>query len=664
MAHEGSTGLLFPIKQMKGNVVFLESSKVVVGDTDALIPIMLDPNNQISFKSGHCRVGDQVVVLPTWGRKDNFIAIKGWGAYEVAAESLVIFNKMDWTYDGYPGRCTTYASGYIWKERFYWSTIPPIPNGYPEYFKLRVMRKGLNGHPDTLIANWPQNCSDGTAVYEDDINVAYGNTTPYIAEEYPLAYGADYKHYFYTAFPKRDNICASLIPELGSNYWMDDAFCPAYVEPPEENPNGIGVIQRTTTHVTEGSIDEQQAALIALLEQLKTFQGTPEELEAFLQEIQDATDALYGAIQNYEIEEDEVWLNENKLYWTPTDGTILIRYKKSETPAYIVPDPVNEEYGTIEGHGDLLYYGPGTDGYYIHENLDYDSYYTYTIWNVETRLDEDSQEKIVYNRYIGDGYAEHYPVTATVYASVYMNYPIGTFHVLFPIALINNGSWHFAGDYIAAKVYGVWKKYNYETGDLIGTLGDGYFSVTNFWKDYYAYAYCSTYYESGWCMCCRHATYFDIYNISDDTLVKRYRMGCHGYADAMYAENIAHYISDSGWYPDCGRTMGTKYAYDIRGDTTPYGLKYSTSGGWGTGITFRYDAVRQGIWTSSTKTYTLTYDAGGTYSVEVNATDTGLTITSVGGVGSTNFYPTGNRIYTTAVIGGSTYWGYVVTDLT
>jgi hypothetical protein len=422
MAHEGSTGLLFPIKQMKNNVVFLESSKVVVGDTDALIPIMLDPNNQISFKSGHCRLGDLVVILPAWGKKDQFLAIKGWGAYEVAAESLVIFNKMDWTYDGYPGRCTTYASGYIWKERFYWSTIPPIPNGYPTYFKLQVMRKGLNGHPDTLIANWPQNCSDGTAVYEDDINVAYGNTTPYIAEDYPLAYGADYMHYFYTAFPKRDNICAVIIPELGSNYWIDDGFCPAYVEPPEENPNGIGAIQRTDTEVTESSIDDQQAALTALLEELSTFQGTPEELEAFLQEIQDATDALYGAIENYEIEEGEAWINEAKLYWTPCSNDILIRYHKTDSPPTVVPDPVNLEEGIIPGHGDLLYFGPGTDGVYIHEELDWLTDYTYTIWNVETRLDEDGDSLYVYNQY-ESGYGQNYPRTDPVYATVFINAP-------------------------------------------------------------------------------------------------------------------------------------------------------------------------------------------------------------------------------------------------
>lgn len=368
MAHEGSTGLLFPIKQMKGNVVFLESSKVVVGDTDALIPIMLDPNNQISFKSGHCRVGDQVVVLPTWGRKDNFIAIKGWGAYEVAAESLVIFNKMDWTYDGYPGRCTTYASGYIWKERFYWSTIPPIPNGYPEYFKLRVMRKGLNGHPDTLIANWPQNCSDGTAVYEDDINVAYGNTTPYIAEEYPLAYGADYKHYFYTAFPKRDNICASLIPELGSNYWMDDAFCPSYVEPPE--------------------VDE--------LEVTQDVDGN-------------------GNI-----------LNQVTVDWPEGEASdlVLIRFYKTNNPQYIpyiVPEPLDLAEGIIPGHGDLLYFGLRNMRPITHTGLDINEYYSYTIWNVETRLNEDNDEIYVFNKYTGDGYHPYcYPITESISKTIFI----------------------------------------------------------------------------------------------------------------------------------------------------------------------------------------------------------------------------------------------------
>lgn len=422
MAHEGSTGLLFPIKQMKNNVVFIESAIVELGDKEALIPIMLDPNNQISFKSGHCQVGDQVVILPAWARKDQFIAIKGWGAYEVASESFVAFTKMDWTYDGYPGRCTTYDSGYIWKERFYWSTIPPIPNGYPTYFKLQVMRKGLSGHPDTLIANWPQNCSDGTAVYSDDINVAYGNTTPYIAEDYPLNYGADYKHYFYTAFPKRDNICAIVIPELGSNYWIDDAFCSAYVEPPEENPKGIAVIQRTTTHEAENSVEEKYATLIALLEELPTFHyETEEELEAFLQEIRDATDALYSEIENYEIE-NEVWANETKLYWTPTSNDILIRYKKSATPAYIVPDPINLDEGIIEGHGDLLYFGSGEEGQLIHQNLEYNEYYSYTLWNIETRVNEDSEELYVHNRYTGDGYHPYcYPITATVYASVFIN---------------------------------------------------------------------------------------------------------------------------------------------------------------------------------------------------------------------------------------------------
>lgn len=467
MAHEGSTGLLFPIKQMKNNVVFLESSKVVVGDTDALIPIMLDPNNQISFKSGHCRLGDLVVILPAWGKKDQFLAIKGWGAYEVAAESLVIFNKMDWTYDGYPGRCTTYASGYIWKERFYWSTIPPIPNGYPTYFKLQVMRKGLNGHPDTLIANWPQNCSDGTAVYEDDINVAYGNTTPYIAEDYPLAYGADYKHYFYTAFPKRDNICAVIIPELGSNYWIDYAFCPAYVEPPDENPNGIGAIQRTDTEVTESSIDDQQAALTALLEELSTFQGTPEELEAFLQEIQDATDALYGAIEDYEIEEGEAWINEAKLYWTPCSNDILIRYHKTDSPPTVVPDPVNLEEGIIPGHGDLLYFGPGTDGVYIHEELDWLTDYTYTIWNVETRLDEDGDPLYVYNQY-ESGYGQNYPRTDPVYATVFINAPDAvnlisnsTFDTNYNGWVLDYSGWHYIQD---GKAYFNLTEWPYSSG--------------------------------------------------------------------------------------------------------------------------------------------------------------------------------------------------------
>ena len=121
---------------------------------------------------------------------------------------------------------------------------------------------------------------------------------------------------------------------------------------------------------------------------------------------------------------------------------------------------------------------------------------------------------------------------------------------------------------------------------------------------------------------------------------------------------------DFGVYPNCN-SYGPTYAYDIRGDTSPYGLKYTSPSWGGSGIYQRYDAVRQGIWTLSTKTYTLTYDAGGDpFTIEVNATDTGLTITSVGGVGSTNFYPVGNKIYTTVVIDGSTYWGYVVTELT
>lgn len=663
MAHEGSTGLLFPIRQMKNNVVFLESAIVSLGDKEALVPIMLDPNNQISFKSGHCQVGDQVVVLPAWGRKDSFLAIKGWGAYEVTNEGVCNINKLAWTYEGFPARCTTYDEGYIWQDKFYWVTVPSIPNAFPEFFKLRIVRNSLNGNmgDPPIDTNYPEDCSDGTAVYDDDINIQYSEGDPYVSEV-PLSYGEDHKTYFYTAFPKRDNICAYPPESWAYNRYE---FCPAYVEPPDENPKGIAVIQRTDTHYSETDINAKQTELILLQERLETFQGTPEELEAFLQLIQDTTSELYGLIENYEITEDENWINENRIMWTPKGNTILIRYKKSETPAYIVPDPVNLDEGIIEGHGDLLYYGSDEDGYFIHEDLDFDTYYSYTIWNIETRLDESSEEINVYNRYTGDGYAGHYPITDTVYDTIYMNYPIGTFHVLFPIAQINNGSWHFAGDYIAANVSGVWKKYNYLTGELIGTLGDGYFSVTNFWKDYYAYAYCSSYYESGWCMCCRAATYFRIYSISDDSLVKSYTMGCHAYAGALFVENIAHFISDSGWYPDCGRTMGTKYAYDIRGDTAPYGLKYSTSGGWETGLTFRYDPERQGRWTLSKKTYTLTYDAGGDpFTVEVNATDTGLTITSVGGVGSSNFYPTGNRIYTTAVIGGSTYWGYVVTELT
>jgi len=144
MAHIGSTGLLLPIKQMKNNVVFVESAVVEVGDANALIPIMLDPGNQISFKSGHCRVGDQVVILPAWGRKDNFIAIKGWGAYELTQEGDVYFTKMSFIYEGMPDRCTTIDDGYIWKERFYWSQHP---NGtYPDFFRIQVMRKSGNGY--------------------------------------------------------------------------------------------------------------------------------------------------------------------------------------------------------------------------------------------------------------------------------------------------------------------------------------------------------------------------------------------------------------------------------------------------------------------------------------------------------------------------------------
>lgn len=422
MAHVGSTGLIFPIRQMKGNTIFLESATANIGDLEALIPIMLDPGNQISFKSGHCRVGDQVVVLPAWGRKDNFIAIKGWGAYELSKESFLVFYKMDWTYEGYPGRCTTYSEGYIWKERFWWTTIPGIPAGYPEYFDLQVMRKGLEGHPDPSNSNYPQNCSDGTAVYSDDINVQYSIADPFIPDEALwLPYGEDYMTYYYTAFPKRDNICAIIIPEFGSSYWVDDSFCPAYVEPPEENPKGIAVIQRTTTHEAENSVEEKYATLIALLEELPTFHyETEEELEAFLQEIRDATDALYSEIENYEIE-NEVWANETKLYWTPTSNDILIRYKKSATPAYIVPDPINLDEGIIEGHGDLLYFGSGEEGQLIHQNLEYNEYYSYTLWNIETRVNEDSEELYVHNRYTGDWYHPYcYPITATVYASVFI----------------------------------------------------------------------------------------------------------------------------------------------------------------------------------------------------------------------------------------------------
>src|SRR5574343_87220 len=669
MAHEGSKGLLFPIKQMKNNVVFLESAIINIGDKEALVPIMLDPNNQISFKSGHCQVGDQVVVLPAWGRKDSFLAIKGWGAYEVTNEGVCNINKLAWTYEGFPTRCTTYNEGYIWQDKFYWVTVPSIPNAFPEFFKLRIMRNSLNGNvgDPPIDTNYPEDCSDGTAVYDDDINVQYSEGDPYVSEV-PLSYGEDHKTYFYTAFPKRDNICAYPPESWAYNRYE---FCPAYVEPPDENPEGIAVIQRTDTHYSETDINAKQAELIALLEQLETFQGTPEELEAFLQLIQDTTSELYGLIENYEITEEENWINENQIMWTPKGNTILIRYKKSETPAYIVPDPVNLDEGIIEGHGDLLYYGSDEDGYFIHENLDFDTYYSYTIWNIETRIDESSEEINVYNRYTGDGYAGHYPITDTVYDTVYMNYPIGTCHVLFPIAQINNGSWHFAGDYIAANVSGVWKKYNYLTGELIGTIGDGSFSVTNFWKDYYCYAYCSGYYVTagGYCRYCYSGeTRFDIYRIDDDTLVKRYTMGTDHYPNStlitLYVENIAHLKrTQLGVYPNCN-AWGVKYAYDIRGDTSPYGLKYT----WGPSIggpDARHDPETQGRRTSSTTPYTLTYDAGGDpFTIEVNATDTGLTITSVGGVGSTNFYPTGNRIYTTAVIGGSTYWGYVVTELT
>jgi hypothetical protein len=119
-----------------------------------------------------------------------------------------------------------------------------------------------------------------------------------------------------------------------------------------------------------------------------------------------------------------VWINQTQLQWRPTPNTILIRYKKSSTPAFVVPEPVNLEYGIIEGHGDLLYFGSGKDGYLIHEDLEYNEYYSYTLWNIETRLDEDSQEKIVYNRYTGDGYAEHYPITSTVHATVHLESPI------------------------------------------------------------------------------------------------------------------------------------------------------------------------------------------------------------------------------------------------
>jgi len=365
MAHEGSTGLLFPIKQMKGNVVFLESSKVVVGDTDALIPIMLDPNNQISFKSGHCRVGDQVVVLPAWGRKDNFIAIKGWGAYEVTNEGTLYFNKLDWIYEGYPARCTTYDDGYIWKERFEWTTIPNVPYGYPDYYDLRVMRKGLNGHPDVHITNYPQNCSDGTSVYYGDLNVLYSIADPYIAEGFHLPYGADYKHYYYTAFPSRDGICGTI--ELGST-WYDDAFCPSYVEPPE--------------------VDE--------LEVTQDVDGN-------------------GNI-----------LNQVTVDWPEGEASdlVLIRFYKTNNPQYIpyiVPEPLDLAEGIIPGHGDLLYFGLRNMRPITHTGLDINEYYSYTIWNVETRLNEDNDEIYVFNKYTGDGYHPYcYPITESISKTIFI----------------------------------------------------------------------------------------------------------------------------------------------------------------------------------------------------------------------------------------------------
>jgi hypothetical protein len=410
---------------MKGNTIFLESATANIGDLEALIPIMLDPGNQISFKSGHCRVGDQVVVLPAWGRKDQFLAIKGWGAYELSKESFLVFYKMDWTYEGYPGRCTTYSEGYIWKERFWWTTIPGIPAGYPEYFDLQVMRKGLEGHPDPSNSNYPQNCSDGTAVYSDDMNVQYSIADPFIPDEALwLPYGEDYMTYYYTAFPKRDNICAIIIPEFGSSYWVDDSFCPAYVEPPEENPKGITVIQRTDTHFSESSINAKLTELTLLLEEARTFTGTYEEYEAFLDLIDQTSDELQALIENYEISEDEVWINQTQLQWRPTPNTILIRYKKSSTPAFVVPEPVNLEDGIIEGHGDLLYFGSGKDGYLIHEDLEYNEYYSYTLWNIETRLNEDNDEIYVFNKYTGDSYHPYcYPITDTVHATILMEEP-------------------------------------------------------------------------------------------------------------------------------------------------------------------------------------------------------------------------------------------------
>jgi hypothetical protein len=345
---------------MKGNTIFLESATANIGDLEALIPIMLDPGNQISFKSGHCRVGDQVVVLPAWGKKDQFIAIKGWGAYEVTNEGTLYFNKLDWIYEGYPARCTTYDDGYIWKERFEWTTIPNVPYGYPDYYDLRVMRKGLNGHPDVHITNYPQNCSDGTSVYYDDLNVLYSIADPYIAEGFHLPYGADYKHYYYTAFPSRDGICGTI--ELGST-WYDDAFCPAYVEPPAENPDGISATY-----------------------------------------YQDSITVSWPLSDNI-------------------DDLILIRFKKSETPPTVVPTPLDSEYGVIEGHGDLVYFGYRNNGpgNFTHENLEYLETYTYTIWNIETRLDEDGDPIYVYNSYEDGGW--HYPRTDPVYVTLLLEAP-------------------------------------------------------------------------------------------------------------------------------------------------------------------------------------------------------------------------------------------------
>lgn len=366
MAHVGSTGLLLPIKQMKNNVVFVESAIVELGDKEALIPIMLDPNNQVSFKSGHCQVGDEVVVLPVWGRKDNFIAIKGWGAYELTTEALLVFYKSDWTYDGYPARCTTINDGYIWKERFYWVTVPPIPSAYPSYFDLQVMRKGLNGFPTPSSSNYPQNCSDGEAVYSDDMNVQYSVGTPYVAEEDKhLAYGVDYKTYYYTGFPKRDNICAIVIPEYGSNYWIDDAFCPSYVEPPEAD-----------------------------------------ELEV-----------------SQDVDGNGNILNQVTVDWPEGDASdlVLIRFKKSTTVPYIVPEPLDLAEGTIEGHGDLLYFGLRNMRPITHTGLDINEYYSYTIWNVEKRLNEDNDEIYVFNKYTGDSYHPYcYPITDTVSATIFI----------------------------------------------------------------------------------------------------------------------------------------------------------------------------------------------------------------------------------------------------